>query len=323
MPKFLSKYLDNPDAMAMLGGGAALVVIALVWFTFVERNPLQRRLKSISERRKELEAVAAKKASRRPDVRQLDFMKQVLGALQLNTDEVLGAVRTKLIRAGYRGRDAVVIFMFIKVAVGLGLGVAAFFAAFVTGTIEAQSSVKLLILLSAIFVGWMAPDFILRSKTKKRSEIIRRAMPDALDLMVICAEAGLSLDATLDRVAREIGNTAPELAEELALTGVELNLMPERSKALQAMADRIALQGVLALVNTLIQTERFGTPLAQALRVLSAEMRDERMMMAEEKAAKLPATLTIPMMIFILPTLFMVLVGPAAIRVLETFRKNN
>ena len=119
--------------------------------------------------------------------------------------------------------------------------------------------------------------------------------------------------------AAEIGPGSPELAEEMGLTGVELGFLPDRSKALQGLADRVPLPGVLALVNTLLQTEKYGTPLAQALRVLSAEMREERIMAAEEKAARLPAILTVPMIIFILPPLFVVLIGPAAIKVMEAF----
>jgi tight adherence protein C len=141
-------------------------------------------------------------------------------------------------------------------------------------------------------------------------------LPDALDLLVICAEAGLSLDSALERVSREIGPSCAELSEEVGLTAVELSFFPERSKALQNLSDRVPLPGVLALTNTLIQTEKYGTPLAQALRVLSAEMREERIMAAEAKAAKLPATLTIPMILFILPPLFVVLIGPAALKVM-------
>jgi tight adherence protein C len=142
-------------------------------------------------------------------------------------------------------------------------------------------------------------------------------MPDALDLMVICAEAGLSLDAALDRVSREMRPSCAELAEEVGLTGVELGFLPNRSQALQNLSDRVPIHGIVGLVNTLIQTEKYGTPLAQALRVLSAEMRNDRIMAAETKAAKLPATLTVPMILFILPPLFVVLLGPAILKVLE------
>jgi tight adherence protein C len=182
-----------------------------------------------------------------------------------------------------------------------------------------QMPLRVLITVFAALFGWMLPSIIIKNLSQKREEVLRKAMPDALDLLVICAEAGLSLGASFDRVSHEIGPNAPELAEEIGLTAVELNFLPDRAKALQGLADRVPLPGVMALVNTLLQTEKYGTPLAQALRVLSSEMREERIMKAEEKAARLPAILTVPMIIFILPPLFVVLIGPAAIKVSAAF----
>ena len=155
----------------------------------------------------------------------------------------------------------------------------------------------------------------------KRRQALRKGAPDGLDLLVICAEAGLSLDTALNRVAEEIALSAPELADELALTGVELNFLPERRMALDNLARRADLPAIRGVVNTLIQTEKYGTPLSQSLRVLSAEFRDQRMLRAEEKAARLPAILTVPMILFILPTLFIVLVGPAMIDVYDKMTK--
>ncbi len=155
---------------------------------------------------------------------------------------------------------------------------------------------------------------------KSRQNRLRRQLPDGLDLLVICAEAGLSLDAALTRVSREIGFSAPDLADEIGLTAVELGFLPNRRQALMNLAKRTELPAIRGVVNTLVQTERYGTPLAHSLRVLSAEFREERMLKAEEKAAKLPATLTVPMILFILPTLFIVLVGPAIIQVMDTMK---
>jgi tight adherence protein C len=144
-----------------------------------------------------------------------------------------------------------------------------------------------------------------------------RSLPDALDLLVICTEAGLNLDSALVRVSREIGANSPELAEELELTAVELGFLSDRRQALQNLEVRTGIQSVGALVSTLAQAEKYGTPLAQSLRVLAREMRDERLMKAEEKAARLPATLTVPMVVFILPSLFIVLIGPGILRTLD------
>lgn len=147
--------------------------------------------------------------------------------------------------------------------------------------------------------------------------MIQRALPDALDLLVICAEAGLSLDAALKRVAEEIGHTCPELGDELGLTAVELGFLPDRRSALHNLTRRCHLASLRGVVNTLQQTEKYGTPLSNALRVLSNEFRHERLMKAEEKAARLPVILTVPMIVFILPALMIVLIGPAAIRTID------
>ena len=159
----------------------------------------------------------------------------------------------------------------------------------------------------------------LRNAAAKRGKAIKLALPDGLDLMVICAEAGLSLDATLARVSRELGNGSPELGEELAMTAAELTFLPDRRLAFDNLNARTNSDGIRAVVNTLQQTAKFGTPLAQSLRVLAAEMRTARMTRAEEKAARLPALLTVPMILFILPTLFIVLLGPAALGIIDTF----
>ncbi|HEU0118240.1 MAG TPA: type II secretion system F family protein, partial [Alphaproteobacteria bacterium] len=210
----------------------------------------------------------------------------------------------------------VFMYLFLKLALPIGLAFMMFFFIFVLHAFKVKSAVGFLIVIFSAVLGLMLPDIFLKNQTQKREQVLRKAMPDALDLMVICAEAGLSLDSSFDRVSREIGPSCPELAEEIGLTAVELSFLPDRSKALQNLADRVALPGVVALANTLIQTEKYGTPLAQSLRVLSSEMREERIMAAEAKAAKLPATLTIPMILFILPPLFVVLIGPAALKVM-------
>jgi tight adherence protein C len=150
---------------------------------------------------------------------------------------------------------------------------------------------------------------------------MQKALPDALDLMVICAEAGLSLDAAINRVASEISPTSPALADEFGLTLLELRFLPDRRQALENLAKRVELKAVQALVNTLFQTDKFGTPLAQALRVLAHELRSERMLRAEEKAARLPAVMTVPLIVFILPALFVVLLGPAILDLGDVFTK--
>jgi tight adherence protein C len=171
----------------------------------------------------------------------------------------------------------------------------------------------------AIGLAYKAPDIWLKNKINKRTAAIRKGLPDALDLLVICAEAGLTVDAAFGRVARELGKAYPELGDEFGLTAIELGFLNERRQAFGNLAERVDLEAVRGVVTTMIQTEKYGTPLASALRVLSAEFRNERMMRAEEKAARLPAIMTIPLILFILPTLFVVILGPASCSINDSF----
>jgi tight adherence protein C len=219
-----------------------------------------------------------------------------------------------LARAGWRSRDALTIFMALRVGLPLAFGLAAFAVLSIDPEMTLVNCLGGTVVAAA--VGAYGPRFALQHIIGRRQNHLRKQLPDALDLLVICTEAGLSLDAALGRVTRELGLSSPQLADEFGLTAVELGFLPNRRQALLNLAKRTDLASVRGVVNTLVQTERYGTPLAHALRVLAAEFRDERMMRAEEKAARLPATLTVPMILFIQPTLFLVLIGPAIIRVL-------
>lgn len=311
-----SAFLHSPDFLAALCGAAAFAVVVLIWNTFIDKDPVQGRLKSITERRTEYDLDRRKKNTRRASLQRVSLMKRIVEWLKLTQGKSVEDIRKKLRRAGYQTRDAVFVFMFVKLAMMGGIAAFVFFVLVILELAKLEGMVQLLIILMGAFIGWVLPDIGIKNAAQKREEILGKAMPDALDLMVICAEAGLGMDAAFDRVGREIAPTAPELSEEIQMTGIELNFLPDRHKALQGLSERVPLPSVIALVNTLIQTEKYGTPLAQSLRVLSGEMREERMMKAEEKAARLPAVLTVPMILFILPPLFVVLIGPAALKVM-------
>lgn len=310
------RLIHNPDFLSGLCGLAAFTVVALVWIAMIENDPLPARLKSVLNRKSELREIERrKKLTRRPAVNRIGMMKQIAEKMKLERGKKLDELRLKLARAGYRARDTMFVFLFLKMAMPIGFAFVAFFFVFALHAGNLKPALGLLYVIGFGLFGMALPDILIKNKSQKREHVLHKALPDAFDLLVICAEAGLSLDASFDRVSREIGAGCPELAEEIGLTSVELNFLPDRAKALQNLADRVPLQGMIALSNTLIQTEKYGTPLAQSLRVLSGEMRDERIMAAEAKAAKLPATLTIPMILFILPPLFIVLIGPAALKV--------
>jgi tight adherence protein C len=229
-------------------------------------------------------------------------------------------ISLKLARAGWRSKDAVVRYLFARIALPFAFGGGALLLLYGFDAYNLESTVKLLVSLVAVMVGAYAPDMLVKNAALKRQDKIRKSLPDALDLMVICAEAGLSLDATMRRVADELGKAAPELADEFGLTSLELGFLPDRQKALQNMVLRTDLVAMRVMINTLVQAEKYGTPLAHSLRILSADSRTERVLKAEEKAARLPAMLTVPMIIFILPPLFVVLLGPAALDIADAFK---
>lgn len=312
----------TPDILALLSAGIALFVFLRVGGTLANRDTMSGRIKALEERRKALQAGLSGTRRRRERSKNnpVGLMRQVVQRLQLLRSQQADKLQIKMMQAGWRSRDAVVIFFFVKLCMPIICGIAAVLIFYVFGKAEMSSSKKAFYALGLVLAGNYLPDLLVRNYIDRRLAVLRDGFPDALDLLVICAEAGLSMDAALTRVARELGNAYPELAEELGLTAIELGFLPERATALDNLAMRVDLPGVRALVGTLQQTEKYGTPLAQSLRVLSTEFRNERLMRAEEKAARLPAIMTLPMIIFILPPLFIVLLGPAVLRTLDSFK---
>ena len=299
--------------------GAAVFVgvgIVIVWRALLEKAPAQRRIKAIAERRAHLrQAMHAPK--RRTKIETLNLARRTLRYFRLMTGKPVENARATLVRAGYRSRDAVTLFLFAKLCMPLALGVLAIVCLYVLELYHLGPRSRPIVSIIMVLTGFYLPDVFVKNLVNKRTHLLTRAMPDMLDLLVICAEAGLALDNALIRVSKEIRLNCAEMADEMELTSAELGFMSERRIALENLYKRTALPSMQALANTLIQSERYGTPLAQSLRVLSRELRDERLMKAEEKAARLPATLTVPMMIFIMPTLFIVLIGPGILRAID------
>lgn len=309
--------LEPVDFAALLAALGAVSVFLLIWYSLIERDPLPARLKALDERRMALRSGLTDTRRRNSLVDKGDIMRRVVDRLKLMSTNTVKSTRAKLAPAGFRSRDAMVTYLFAKFCLPLVFGVGSVTWLYLVNPWDFQTTTSMGLSMLMVGLGYLAPDIYVKNAADKRLHIIRRNLPDGFDLLVICAEAGLSLDAALDRVSKEMAQACPELTEELGLTAVELGFLPDRMMALEALAERVPLPTVRALINTLQQTERYGTPLAQSLRVLSAEMRHERMMKAEEKAARLPAVLTVPMVIFILPPLFIVLIGPAILRTLD------
>jgi tight adherence protein C len=309
------------DAITVLAALAVLATLLALWQALRGRGAFQRRLDQIVERKEGLRRTALARPSRRERSSAAGLMRAAVTRLDLLRSRHAGEARGLLARAGFRSQDAMVGYLFARVCLPSLFGLAAIVNTYVAGALPIRSELRFLLPVAAILFGFFAPKLYLKNAADKRSKQLQLALPDGLDLMVICSEAGLSLDATLVRVSRELGNSWPELAEEFAITAAELTFLPDRRLAFDNLNNRTSCEEIRSVVNTLLQTAKFGTPLAQSLRILASEMRALRMTRAEEKAARLPALLTVPMIVFILPTLFIVLLGPAAINIMDTLGK--
>jgi tight adherence protein C len=311
--------LDDAIVVATL---AALALFFAIWQALRPKSPFERRLEQIVQRKEQLRQTAL--ATRRSPHRRspVGLMREAVTRLNLLRSRHAEEARGLLARAGIRSRDAMVGYLFAQISLPALFGGLMLADTHLLHLMPLPPQFGFAPAMAAVLLGFYAPKLYLRNVADKRAKQIQRALPDGLDLMVICAEAGLSLDATLVRVSRELGNTWPELAEEFGITAAELTFLPERRMAFENLTTRTDSDGIRGVVNTLQQTAKFGTPLAQSLRVLAAEMRTARMTRAEEKAARLPAMLTNPMIVFILPTLFIVLLGPAALNVMDTLAKH-
>jgi len=317
--------VDVIFAGSLLAGLAALAVILAIYAAVTVRDPMAKRVKALNERREQLKAgivVAAsrKRASivRRNDT--TDRIRTFLQRLSVLQDSQLAVAQRKLAQAGIRKKEWGVAIILGRLIGPIVFGGFAALIIYGANYFPTWADYKKFGAFAAMLVfGYKLPDIWVSNLVGKRTHQIRKGLPDALDLLVICAEAGLTVDAAFGRVARELGRAYPELGDEFALTAIELSFLTERRHAFENLAYRVNLDAMKGVTTTMIQTERYGTPLASALRVLSAEFRNERMMRAEEKAARLPAIMTVPLILFILPTLFVVIIGPAACSITDNF----
>jgi len=308
------------DVIVLLASLATLAMFFAMWQTLRPNSPIERRFEQIVHRKETLRQSAL--ANRRSPHRRspVGLMREAVTRLNLLRSRHAADARRMLARAGIRSQDAMVKYLFAQISLPFVFGTLTVLDTHVLHLMPLPPHFGFVPSVEAVLFGFYAPRIYLRNAADKRSKQLQLALPDGLDLMVICAEAGLSLDATLVRVSRELGNTWPELAEEFGITAAELTFLPERRTAFENLNARTDSDGIRGVVNTLQQTAKFGTPLAQSLRVLATEMRTARITRAEEKAARLPALLRFPMIICILPTLFIVLLGPAALNVIDTFK---
>jgi len=319
--EFLIEKLHDPKAVAsLLAAIAAIATVLTLAMPLLVTDQLNRRLKSVALEREKMRQRERERVARgdKPQLRQTQkqFMQRAVN--QFNLAKWVGQeeAREKLIQAGYRGQAPYITYLFFRMVSPVVVFIVAVSYIFFILKLEQSTLVKFGMCLFAAFVGMQLPWFFLKNKIQKRQLSVKRAFPDALDLLLICVESGMSVEAAFNRVSQEAGTQSLELAEELALTTAELSYLPHRRQAFQNLADRCGHSGVKAVAAALIQSEKYGTPVGQALRVTALENREMRMAEAEKKAAALPAKLTVPMILFFLPCLFVVIMGPAVLKIM-------
>lgn len=311
-------WITNPSNLfAVIAAVLVFATVLTLSGPALNRDDTAKRLKQVAQRRDELrrkarEQIEQNRTSLRGETKQ-SLYKQVVEKLNLQKLLEDPNLKNKLIQAGLRGQGPVFGFYFARFAAPIILFVGTFLYLTFVNSFGLEGFQRLAVMLALALLGYYAPGLYLNNKAAKRRDSIMQAFPDALDLLLICVEAGMSIEAAFQKVAAEIGSSSIDLAEELSLTTAELAFLQERRMAYENLAMRTNHPGVKSVATALVQAERYGTPLGQALRIMAKENRDLRMAAAEKKAAALPAKLTVPMIVFFLPVLFLVIMGPAVI----------
>jgi tight adherence protein C len=315
----LEKVTDPQFVAMVLVAIAAAATVYTVAMPFLERDDLTKRMKAVALERDRIRARERERLAQgqRTSLRQEPkvYMKQVVDRFKLADWLGTETAKRQLLMAGYRGQQAEIAFLFFRLVTPIGMMLLALFYLFVLNVLNQPVMIRLGLVISATYLGIKLPELFLTNAIQKRQTSIRRAWPDSLDLLLICVESGMSIEQAFRRVSAEVGSQSVPLAEELTLTTAELSYLPERRAAYENLAIRTGLDSVKSITTALIQAERYGTPLGTALRVLAQESRDQRMNEAEKKAAALPPKLTVPMILFFLPVLFVVILTPALTQV--------
>jgi tight adherence protein C len=320
MSSLFAQYLDLQVLTMMFAAVAAGATVLTLAMPFMSSDTLGKRMKAVAlerekirQRERERLAQSSKVALRQSPKM---YMKRAVDNFNLSKWVGQEEARVMLVQAGYRGQAPYVTYLFFRMTMPVVMLLASLFYIFVVLNLDYPPMVKVAMCIGCSYFGMHSPNLFLKNKIARRQLSIKRAFPDALDLLLICVESGMSIEAAFRKVSDEVGTQSVPLAEEFTLTTAELSYLPDRRQAYENLAQRTGLEGVKAVCLALQQSERYGTPLATTLRVLAQENRDMRMSEAEKKAAGLPPKLTVPMIVFFLPVLFVVILGPAAIRVL-------
>jgi tight adherence protein C len=314
----------NPQLVVMaLAAIAAFATVLTFAMPVLQRDRTNQRMKVMALERDKMRAARLADLKARDGQGRLrqapkGFMQQLVDLLNLRSKFETEELRSRLKMAGLRGQPPLVAYMFFRVVMPPVVTLVALFYLFVVLThLTYPPMLKVMMALGGGFLGFYLPNMFLQNLIQRRQRSIITAFPDALDMLLICVQAGMSIEAAFGKVSKEIGIQSLELAEELSLTTAELSYLQERRQAYENLGLRTGIPGIRAVATALIQAERYGTPVSQALRVMAKENREMRMADAEKKAAALPPKLTVPMIIFFLPVLFVVILGPAAIQVMK------
>jgi len=312
----------NTKTLTMVFAAVAAVATVLTFaMPLVFADSLGKRMKAVAIEREKIRARERERmAKSQQKINLRESPKQSIQAIvdRFNLKKWVGQeeARLKLVQAGYRGQAPYITYLFLRMVTPAACVLATAIYVFVVLNLEQPTMVKLGICIVAAYAGMHVPWMLLKNQIARRQLSIKRAFPDTLDLLLICVESGMSIEAAFKKVSDQIGTQSVALAEELTLTTAELSYLPDRRQAYENLAKRTDLDGVKSVCMALQQAERYGTPLANMLRVMAQENRDMRMSEAEKKAAGLPPKLTVPMILFFLPVLFVVILGPAAIKVM-------
>ncbi len=320
----IEALVDPQNLLSALAAVIAFATVVTLAAPAMKTDKLDGRMKSVANRREELRRRARAELNGRASIRRTDegFYKKIVERLQLSKLLEDPTVVDKLAQAGFRGPRPLTTFYFFRFAGPFIFGAVIAAYLYLANGLNLQPMGKLSAVIAGFVAGFYGPNLYIQNRATKRRDSIVLAFPDALDLLLICVESGMSVEAAIQKVAGEVGSSSIELAEELTLLTAELSYLPERRMAYEGFAKRTNHPGIKAVVTAMIQAERYGTPLGHALRVMAKENRDMRLASAEKKAAALPAKLTVPMIVFFLPVLFVVILGPAIIKIQDANKPN-
>ncbi len=323
MVDFVEGFMNAQLLVMLLAAAAAFATVLTVTMPLLQRDRMSQRMKVMATERDKMRAARLQEFKGTGDgqgrlrVTPKGFMQEIVNRFNLRKAFDSEEVRDLLKMAGLRGQAPLVAYMFFRLVMPIIVTIVALIYLFAIANMQHPPIAKFGMALAAGYAGFYLPNVFLKNLVQKRQAAIIQAFPDALDMLLICVQAGMSIEAAFGKVSKEVSNQSLELAEELSLTTAELSYLQDRRVAFENLGKRTGIAGIKAVATALIQAERYGTPVGQALRVMAKENRDMRMSEAERKAAALPPKLTVPMIVFFLPVLFIVILGPAVLQVMK------